>query len=543
MENVFDWMDRQGFRESPWLVIGKGPSFARRGEFDLSSFRTLGLNDVAREQKVDILHLIDLSVLDRLDADALKNFQVLLMPWYPHEDYRLPLSDKVFHRPSGQNLAWHASRHPLLKQLEGERRLFWYDASSAPACGPGSHPQVRVGTFSAAAAVNLLARAGVRKIRTLGVDGGRAYEKSFSDLERVSLLDAGQVSYDLQFSDIARTIHEQGTDLAPLGVDAPVRIYVGTQPEQMLPTRVLEYSIRRHASLTVEVIPLHEAIAKAGIVYQVPAVPGIRQRTPFSFQRFLIPKLNDYHGRAIYIDSDMQVFRDIRELWLWPFSGADVMAVIPRDDHRQQPQFSVMVIDCAALRWDIQGLLRGLERGDYSYEDMLYRMKVANRVACVLPRVWNELEHYREGETALLHYTDMPTQPWVNADHPLGYLWCGDLLAAVQDGFVATAYVRDHVERGWVRPSLLYQIEHGIRDPLLLPGHVRRRDRREFVPPLYFPGGLRAAAGYGVTGRGGMRMFLFRAYAWLRYLWIASGLQAAARSGKRALRKLMNLFS
>ena len=52
-----------------------------------------------------------------------------------------------------------------------------------------------------------------------------------------------------------------------------------------------------------------------------------RPRTPFSFQRFLIPELCGYSGKAIYLDADMQVFRDIRELWNYDFSGCDLQTV------------------------------------------------------------------------------------------------------------------------------------------------------------------------------------------------------------------------
>ena len=58
-------------------------------------------------------------------------------------------------------------------------------------------------------------------------------------------------------------------------------------------------------------MPLHEAT----IPIPTPATPANRPRTPFSFQRFLIPELCGFKGRGIYVDSDMQVFEDIRGLW------------------------------------------------------------------------------------------------------------------------------------------------------------------------------------------------------------------------------------
>ena len=34
-------------------------------------------------------------------------------------------------------------------------------------------------------------------------------------------------------------------------------------------------------------------------------------------------------------------------------------------------------------------------------------------VSYALPFKWNSLEHY-DDETCLIHFTDMPTQPWVS---------------------------------------------------------------------------------------------------------------------------------
>ena len=124
----------------------------------------------------------------------------------------------------------------------------------------------------------------------------------------------------------------------------PMRIYVGSQEEQMLAVHVLEYSIRRSASLPVEVFPLHHA----RVEYPMPKDPRNRPRTPFSFQRFFIPSLAGNQGRAIYLDSDMQVFKDIRGLWDLPFDGADLLTVGEQGSTGRKPQFSVMLLNCAA---------------------------------------------------------------------------------------------------------------------------------------------------------------------------------------------------
>ncbi len=264
---------------------------------------------------------------------------------------------------------------------------------------------------------------------------------------------------------------------------SPITIFVGTQKEQMLALKVLEYSIRKHTSLAVRVIPLFQAVAEAQIKIPVPQNPANHPRTPFSFQRFAIPQLQAYQGRAIYLDSDMQVFQDIRQLWEWEFGGANLLAVAEPVNSGRAPQFSVMVLNCEELNWDAVQLIAELDSGKWTYEQLVLKMAPASNIYQILPTCWNELERYEAGKTALTHYTDMPSQPWLSTENPLGWLWCQELLEAIRVGFIAKQFLAEEVARGWVRPSLWYQLENNIIDPLELPESVMRCDSRYFLPP------------------------------------------------------------
>jgi hypothetical protein len=228
----------------------------------------------------------------------------------------------------------------------------------------------------------------------------------------------------------------------------------------MLGVKVLEYSIRQRASMDVEVFPLHQA----RVEFPMPKDARNRPRTPFSFQRFYIPALKGYHGRAIYLDSDMQVFKDIKAVWTLPFDGADLLAARERGETGRRPQFSVMLLNCDELRWNINGIVAALDRGELTYETLMYEMAVARRISAAIDPAWNSLERYEEGQTGLLHYTDMPTQPWVSRENPLGHLWMRDLIAAVDGGFVTRQHVEEQVRQGFVRPSLLYQLDRRLED-------------------------------------------------------------------------------
>ena len=225
------WLDR------PWLVAGKGPSFTQVARVPLDDWRILTLNDAVRAvPRADLAHFIDLEALERCSG-ALERARCIVMPWFPHSG----------HRPGHAHLGALSRQHPVLARLRAQGRLLWYDLSSAPQ-RHGAHPVVTATFFSAEAALDLLAHAGVRRVRTAGVDGGTGYDEAFADLRGVSRLSNGQPRFDRQFESFARVIRRTGIDVAPLGVEAPMRVFIAASPRELLPARVLAHSIRCHAS-------------------------------------------------------------------------------------------------------------------------------------------------------------------------------------------------------------------------------------------------------------------------------------------------------
>ena len=185
--------------------------------------------------------------------------------------------------------------------------------------------------------------------------------------------------------------------------------------------------------------------------------------TNFSYGRFAIPKLAGYTGRAIYMDSDMVVFRDIAEIWQMPFDGAKILVEKVSDKTRGSGRLTaVMVMDCAALRWDPEAIIARLGV-DYDYKELMsvYPLLEDGDLQDRLPLGWNSLDEYTP-ETRLLHYTKIKTQPWVYPCHPLGYLWLDELKLMLENGAVSEQMVRDEVVAGHVRPSLLPQL--GLSD-------------------------------------------------------------------------------
>jgi hypothetical protein len=439
LPDILEWSRRTDLNARPWLVLGKGPSYRKIHNVDTSKYSLLSLNHVVRERPVEVAHVIDLRVVLDCARAIYDNARVLLMPLHPHLDSR----------PGPTRLEQLVPEITVLKQLADEGRLYWYNASTWKDADPAS-PTIRVRFFSAEAAIGILATCGARTVRSLGVDGGASYAGEFGDLVGATLLANGHQSFDRQFEGIARTIRESGIFYAPLHVEAPVRVFVGTDRAQMLGVRLLEYSIKRFASLSVEVKPIDDTSVP------VPKDPANRSRTGFSFSRFKIPELCGYRGRGIYVDADMQVFTDILELWNMPFDGASVLYADGPPEKGRIPQFSVMLMDCSSLDWDVRQIVQGFDEGQYTYGDLMQRLCILapEKRRAGLPFEWNSLEHYEEGRTKLIHYTDMPTQPWVSHDNKNGERFYTALREALSEGFIRPEEVYEEVAIGNVSPDL-----------------------------------------------------------------------------------------
>jgi len=242
-----------------------------------------------------------------------------------------------------------------------------------------------------------------------------------------------------------------------------IDIFVGTDRSQLLAVAVLEHSIRRHTLSPVRVAPL--------IDLDLPEPRDLRQgsRTNFSFARFAIPELKNYSGRAIYLDADMLVFRDIARLWKLPFSSQTINIQEDLPEHAVShgkvgapkariKQCSVMLIDCERAQWNVRDIVGGLD-GAYTYEQLMYEMCILpeDEIAYGVPFEWNSLEHY-DRTTHLIHYTDMNTQPWVSTDNIHGRHWFREVRLMLETGALSLEQLHQEIALGYFRPSILDEI-------------------------------------------------------------------------------------
>lgn len=458
MTAVLNWWNDEA-KAATWLTVGKGPSFEQRSAYDLSGFRVISLNHIVREMPVEIAHMIDLDVL-RDCAEAIEsNARFLLMPRVPH----------LNGGPQSKTLDELKTDYPVLKRLDEQKRLLWYNLAPTPvppALSPWQYKKqgnrstptpdsfvVPMGHFSGEVVTTLLGMLGAKKIRTLGLDGGQNYAAQFSDLEK-SRLDNGHSSFDVQAHGIADAIQRYDLDYGPLNSETPMRFFIGTDESQLLGAKLLEYSIRKHSTITSTFDDMMH------VQSPMPQDPANRPRTNFSFNRFAIPALAGYKGRAVYVDADMQVFRDARDLWDTPFNGAKVLHA-PSSSPNRPSQLSVLLMDCSRLDWKLENIVADLDAGRLNYDSLMkeFKLEPEGSLQPGLSTDWNSLEEYHQGRTGLIHYTDMDTQPWVNRRNPNGDQWVGYLKSALKDEFVSWEELKEAQAKGFLRPSLMQQLK------------------------------------------------------------------------------------
>jgi hypothetical protein len=460
MIELTDFAGSTPFDDRPWLMLGKGPTFGRIDEFDVSEFNLLSLNHVVAQRNVQLAHIIDVDVVDDCESALAANCQFLVMPRVPHVNGQVGLA----------RLEEYFRASPALRKLDRENRLVWYNAETGPPVG-GS-PTVEVKFFGSEAALGVLGRLGASKVRSLGVDGGASYATPFAPHVDMTLLANGQPSFDSQFAELRRIARRFDIDFRPM--IEPLRVFVGAGPDETVAYQVLAHSIHARSSVPVVVESL------AGIQARSPKSRANRPRTAFSFNRFAIPELCGGAGRAVYVDSDMLVLGDVRELAQYDLAGAAIACTRqerpPAWEHNEwfHPgrQFSVMVIDCEAVDWTMSEVIDRLDRGDYTYQELMFELALVpdHLINDGLDPGWNSLEKVDES-TKLLHYTVVPTQPWKVTNHPLGDIWLQAFCAAVHDGAVARRDVEQLVRSGGGRHDLL---DHFDRSR---PPHVDRKAR------------------------------------------------------------------
>ena len=183
----------------------------------------------------------------------------------------------------------------------------------------------------------------------------------------------------------------------------PVTVYVGSSPGGMDAESdlVLEFSLRKHASVPVEIVWMRRSNDPASLWSGWPASLWA---TPFSGFRWAVPELAAKRGleRAVYTDNDVVFLADIAELMAVDMLARPILA-------REKGRLCVSVWDSAMAQ-----LLPPVElqRRSPTMHERLSREIGRGHIA-PLDRAWNCLDGEDLGleDIKALHFTDMATQP------------------------------------------------------------------------------------------------------------------------------------
>lgn len=226
-----------------------------------------------------------------------------------------------------------------------------------------------------------------------------------------------------------------------------IKIFIGTEEAQWLPTQVLRHSVLRRTQAPVEFIDL----------IHIPLQLNLKMYTGFSFYRFYIPEACNYEGRAIYLDADIVVLDDIQKLVDLDMGDKGALAR-PEGDERYT---SVMLLDCEKLKhWKIKNWAGLINAGMASYEGIMIGSKrgLNHKDFGPLPKEWNGLDEWTP-DTKILHYTHVPTQPWKVAGHPLAHLFLRELKSALDEKVISRADVEKEIAEGHIYPEILRDAE------------------------------------------------------------------------------------
>jgi lipopolysaccharide biosynthesis glycosyltransferase len=205
----------------------------------------------------------------------------------------------------------------------------------------------------------------------------------------------------------------------------PLRIFIGWDSREAEAADVLAYSLRKHASIPLDI----RYLKRADLDFKRAHDP--LQSTEFTYTRFLVPHLCGYRGKAVFMDCDMLCLGDIKELDDLDMSAHALRVV--KHDHRPKARFkmdgcvqtvyprknwsSLMLMNCERLHLWSKATVES-ESGAF-----LHRFQaIADDLIGDIPDTWNTLD-WMDERTRLIHYTS--GGPWFKEcrSHPYGAIW------------------------------------------------------------------------------------------------------------------------
>jgi len=421
-------------------ILGKGPSLSLDSFNNINSCQNciISINQVVAVFKVDFAFFIDIEPLYDVIDVLIKDKVDIIIPYHPNIRTIENIS-----QPSSQSIYDLSNSNYKLKQLLERNNIYCFDTGLKK--NKISNFIFKPNLVSVTSLIQIIFKFfDGDKIYGIGFDGGSEKSKFIENIYDYTQLK----SYSKQFDIIKKIEFKNKKKFINLSMKT-INVYVGASEAQYIPTKVLEFSIKKYSSINVNVIPLYKALSENKI--QIP----LSTRTPFSLQRLYIPLLNNYQGIAVYLDSDMLVFNDIKNLIDSHDHKFSLCSAPAPPNSGRRDQFSVFTVDCSKAKWNPEKLAK---EAAHNYEKILFQFEFENSKSKCLPWQWNSLEYF-DSDTNLIHFTDMDKQPWISTENRNKNLWMKYLKEAINSEFIEYEDVYNSVKRNECRPGILEQIK------------------------------------------------------------------------------------
>lgn len=219
-----------------------------------------------------------------------------------------------------------------------------------------------------------------------------------------------------------------------------IKIFLGTETGQWLPSEVLKSSIRRRTKASIEfyetrIFPLH---IKS------------RVNVGLSLYRFYIPESLGFTGRAIYMDTQALCLGDMEKLFKLELNGKGALAR-PIDTSHTARYTNVMLLDCELLKdWKIKEWIKLMDKDpalQREYTGVTSKSSVSKDFGD-LPVEWNAIHLNEFPEGKLLFFNDPSSQPWLDKEHPQHKLYMDELNFAKEQGFIPNDALENEIQQG-----------------------------------------------------------------------------------------------
>lgn len=253
-----------------------------------------------------------------------------------------------------------------------------------------------------------------------------------------------------------------------------IKVFIGSGEASVIERKVLIYSIHKNTPEDGDVYVFngtHDTLEKNNeppVRINMSLRAKYRNFTEFSNYRFLIPQLCNYQGRAIFIDSDTICLGNLKDLFCQDMQGHDLLAKPDAygDQGKARWGLSVMLMDCAKCKFDLEKYLDEVEEKKYSGTDyhQMTPAFLSHHPFSVgkLDHQWNNFDHY-DAATKVIHYTNLYTQPWKEPGHKYGDLWFRYFHEARQKGYITDEDVSKAILRSYVRKDLNNPASSGVK--------------------------------------------------------------------------------